>query len=36
MILEVATLDVVPGKEIEFEEAFSLAQEIVVYSGRTF
>ena len=28
MILEVATLDVVPGKEQEFEEAFAVAQEI--------
>jgi hypothetical protein len=36
MILEVAILDVVPGKEKEFEEAFSLAQETAVSSGRTF
>ena len=29
MILEVAMLDVVPGKEREFEEAFAEAQKII-------
>ena len=29
MILEVAMLDVVPGKEQEFEEAFAVAREII-------
>lgn len=29
MILEVATLNVIPGKEREFEAAFSEAQEII-------
>jgi heme-degrading monooxygenase HmoA len=29
MILEVATLDVKPGEEAKFEEAFSIAQRII-------
>jgi heme-degrading monooxygenase HmoA len=29
MILEVATLDVIPGKEQEFEVSFSKAQRII-------
>ena len=29
MILEVATLDVIPGKEIEFEKVFCDAQNII-------
>jgi heme-degrading monooxygenase HmoA len=29
MILEVATLDVIPGKEAEFESVFSEAQKII-------
>jgi len=29
MILEIATLDVIPGREDEFERAFGKAQEII-------
>lgn len=29
MILEIAMLDVVPGREIEFQEAFAVADEII-------
>lgn len=29
MVLEIATLDVIPGKESEFEQTFNEAQEII-------
>ena len=30
MILEIATFDIVPGREEGFEEAFAVAQEIII------
>jgi heme-degrading monooxygenase HmoA len=30
MILEVAVLDVIPGREAEFEQAFTKAREVIV------